>query len=44
MPDLDPLIHMQTYFWSGVEIPFEIVNVYFQASYFKYEVEVEIET
>jgi len=40
----DPLIHMQTYFWSGDETPFEIVNVYFHASYFKYEVDVEIET
>jgi len=39
----DPLIHMQTYFWTGVETPFEIVNVYFHASYFKYEVDVEIE-
>ncbi|MEW6186736.1 MAG: GntR family transcriptional regulator [Thermodesulfobacteriota bacterium] len=39
----DPLIHMQTYFWSGAEVPFEMVNVYFHAGYFKYEVEVEIE-
>jgi len=39
----DPLIHMQTYFWSGNETPFEIVNVYFHASYFKYEVDVEID-
>ena len=38
----EPLIHVQTYFWSQPEEPFEIVNRYFRACYFKYKVDVEI--
>lgn len=38
----DPLIHIQTYFWVEAEKPFEIVNVYFRACYFKYKVEMDV--
>ena len=38
----DPLIHIQTYFWSEPEQPFGIANAYFRSCYFKYKVNVEI--
>jgi DNA-binding GntR family transcriptional regulator len=38
----DPLIHVQTYFWDESGKPFEIVNRYLRACYFKYKVDVEI--
>ena len=38
----EPLIHVQTFFWSEPGQPFEIVNRYLRACYFKYKVEVEI--
>ena len=38
----DPLIHIQTYFWSEPEEPFAISNAYFRSCYFKYKVNVEI--
>jgi GntR family transcriptional regulator len=38
----DPLIHIQTYFWSEPEQPFAIANAYFRSCYFKYKVNVEI--
>ena len=38
----DPLIHMQTYFWSEPEKPFGIANTYFRSCYFKYKVNLEI--
>jgi len=38
----DPLIHIQTYFWSEPEKPFGISNAYFRSCYFKYKVNVEI--
>ena len=38
----EPLIHVQTFFWSHPEHPFEIVNRYLRACYFKYKVDVEI--
>jgi len=37
----DPLIHIQTYFWLEREEPFEIVNTFFSASYFKYKIEMD---
>ena len=40
----EPLIHMQTYFWSEPELPMGIANVYFRACFFKYKVNVEIST
>ncbi len=39
----EPLIHVQTYFWSESEKPFEIVNRYLRACNFKYKVDVKIE-
>ena len=39
----EPLIHVQTYFWSEPEVPFEIVNRYFRACYFKYKVDVNLD-
>ena len=38
----EPLIHVQTYFWSEPEKPFEIVNRYLRACCFKYKVDVRI--
>lgn len=38
----EPLIHVQTYFWSAPEVPFEIVNRYLRACHFKYKVDVRI--
>ncbi|MBU4316190.1 MAG: GntR family transcriptional regulator [Proteobacteria bacterium] len=38
----EPLIHVQTYFWSEPGQPFEIVNRYLRACYFKYKVDVTI--
>ncbi len=38
----DPLIHIQTYFWSEPEKPFGIANTYFRSCYFKYKANVEI--
>jgi Transcriptional regulators len=38
----DPLIHMQTYFWSTPEKPLGIANTYFRSCYFKYKVNLEI--
>ena len=38
----DPLIHMQTYFWSNPGKPLGIGNVYFRSCYFKYKVDLEI--
>jgi GntR family transcriptional regulator len=38
----EPLIHMQTFFWSEPEKPLGIANVYFRSCYFKYKVNVEI--
>ncbi len=41
-PSFEPLIHMQTYFWTAPEKPMAIANVYFRACFFKYRVGVEI--
>ena len=38
----EPLIHVQTYFWSEPQKPFEIVNRYLRACNFKYKVDVDI--
>jgi GntR family transcriptional regulator len=38
----EPLIHVQTYFWSEPQKPFEIVNRYLRACNFKYKVDVNI--
>ena len=38
----EPLIHVQTYFWSEPQEPFEIVNRYLRACNFKYKVDVNI--
>ena len=38
----EPLVHVQTYFWSAPEKPFEVVNRYLRACNFKYKVAVEI--
>ncbi len=38
----EPLIHIQTYFWSEPEQPIGIANTYFRSCYFKYKVKVEI--
>ena len=39
----EPLIQVQTYFWSEGEEPFEIVSRYLRACYFKYKVDVAVE-
>lgn len=39
----EPLIHVQTYFWSAPEKPFEIVNRYLRSCNFKYKVDVNVE-
>ncbi|MBI4766046.1 MAG: GntR family transcriptional regulator [Deltaproteobacteria bacterium] len=38
----EPLIHIQTYFWSEPEQPIGLANTYFRSCYFKYKVKVEI--
>lgn len=38
----EPLIHVQTFFYAESGKPFEIVNRYLRACYFKYKVDVEI--
>ena len=39
----EPLIHMQNYFWHQDQKPFEIGNIFFRSSYFKYKVELDID-
>jgi GntR family transcriptional regulator len=38
----EPLIHIQTYFWSEPGLPLGIAYTYFRSCYFKYKVNVEI--
>lgn len=39
----EPLIHMQIFFWRDKQKPFEIANILFRSSYFKYKVKLDID-